>query len=303
MTQPDDLREDPPIEALDKKSLSERDICTKFITPAIASAGWDVHSQIREQFYFTKGRVIVRGKTVKRGEAKFADYLLFFKPNIPLAVIEAKDNKHSIGAGMQQALGYSDKSALDLPFAFSSNGDGFLLHDFTGTYPKVEQEFSLDAFPSPIELWERYCQWKGIEQDEQSIVSQDYHDDGSGRTPRYYQLNAINRTIEAIASGQNRILLVMATGTGKTYTAFQIIWRLWKAGIKKRILFLADRNILVDQTKTNDFKPFGTAMTKIQKRQIDKSYEIYLASIRPSPARMRRRTSTSSSRPTFSTSS
>ena len=262
---------------LEKKLLSERDICSKFILPALEAAGWDLQTQVREEFHFTKGRVIVRGKTVKRGASKYVDFLLYFKPNIPLAVIEAKDNNHTIAAGMQQALGYADKTALDLPFAFSSNGDGFLLHDFTGTFPQVEQELTLNGFPSPSDLWERYCRWKGINPSEQATVTQDYHDDGSGRTPRYYQLNAINRTIEAIATGQNRILLVMATGTGKTYTAFQIIWRLWKAGVKKRILFLADRNILVDQTKTNDFKPFGTKMTKIQKRQIDKSYEIYLA--------------------------
>lgn len=265
------------MDTFDKKSLSERDICTKFITPAIVAAGWDVHAQVREEVFFTKGRVIVRGKTVKRGEAKYADYILYHKPNIPLAVVEAKDNTHSIGAGMQQALGYADKAALALPFAFSSNGDGFLLHDFTGTFTAVEQELALDAFPAPDELWRRYCQWKGIKKEKILIVAQDYHDDGSGKSPRYYQLNAINRTIEAIANGQSRILLVMATGTGKTYTAFQIIWRLWKAGVKKRILFLADRNILVDQTKTNDFKPFGSAMTKIQNREIDKSYEIFLA--------------------------
>lgn len=178
---------------------------------------------------------------------------------------------------MQQALGYADKNALDLPFVFSSNGNAFLFHDSTETYPQVEQDLALDAFPSPDELWQRYCKWKKIGPDRLPIVTQSYYDDGSGKTPRYYQLNAINRTIEAIANGENRILLVMATGTGKTYTAFQIIWRLWKAGVKKRILFLADRNILVDQTRTNDFKPFGQAMTKIQKRQIDKSYEIYLA--------------------------
>lgn len=261
----------------DKKALSERDICTKFVTPAIVTAGWDLMRQIREQVYFTKGRVIVRGKTVKRGEPKFADYVLYHKPNIPLAVVEAKDNTHAVGAGMQQAIGYADRQALDLPFALSTNGDGFLLHDFTGTFPEVETELPLDAFPSPADLWRRYCRWKNLDPVLESVVSQDYYDDGSGKTPRYYQSNAINRTIEAVARGDNRILLVMATGTGKTYTAFQIIWRLWKAGVKKRILFLADRNILVDQTRTNDFKPFGSAMTKIRNRQADKSYEVYLA--------------------------
>lgn len=259
----------------DKKSLSERDICTKFITPAIVQAGWDLQTQVLEEKMFAKGRVIVRGRLVSRGEEKRADYILFHKPNIPIAIIEAKDNTHTIGDGMQQALKYGDM--LQVPFIFSSNGDGFLEHDRTVTNGEVERELTLEQFPSPEELWRRYCVWKGIDDPALRIVTQDYYSDGGVKSPRYYQVNAINRTLEAIARGDNRILLVMATGTGKTYTAFQIIWRLWKSKTKKRILFLADRNILVDQTKTNDFKPFGTAMTKIQKRQIDKSYEIYLA--------------------------
>ncbi len=261
---------------MDKKKLSERDICSKYITPAITNAGWDLHSQIREEVGFTKGRIIVRGKLHTRGEQKRADYILYYKSNIPLAVIEAKDNSFSIGAGMQQALNYAE--TLAVPFVFSSNGDGFLFHDVTGHATKMEQELTLDAFPSPAELWQRFCQWKGIETTEaRHTVEMPYYDDGTNRAPRYYQANAINNTVEAVAKGQQRILLVMATGTGKTYTAFQIIWRLWKSGTKKRILFLADRNILVDQTKNNDFKPFGAAMTKISKRQIDKSYEIYLS--------------------------
>ena len=260
---------------MDKKSLTERDICSKFITPAILQAGWDHHKQVREEVGFTKGRIIVRGKLHSRGEARRADYILYHQPNVPLAVIEAKDNKHSVGAGMQQALGYAD--ALDVPFVFSSNGDGFLFHDRTGTGAQLETELSLQQFPSPDELWQRYCQWKGLAGEACSKVEAPYYDDGSGRLPRYYQSNAINRTVEAVARGQERILLVMATGTGKTYTAFQIIWRLWKSKQKKRILFLADRNILVDQTRNNDFKPFGPAMTKIAKRQIDKSFEIYLS--------------------------
>ncbi|OYO30561.1 EcoAI/FtnUII family type I restriction enzme subunit R [Janthinobacterium sp. PC23-8] len=260
----------------DKKNLSERDICTKYITPAITTAGWDLHSQIREEVSFTKGRVIVRGKLHARGEQKRADYILYYKSNIPIAVIEAKENGHSVGAGMQQALNYAE--TLGVPFVFSSNGDAFLMHDRTGLADKVERELALDAFPSPTELWQRYCQWKGLDTKEaRHTVEMPYHDEGSGRTPHYYQANAINNTVEAVAKGQQRILLVMATGTGKTYTAFQIIWRLWKSGTTKRILFLADRNILVDQTKNNDFKPFGPAMTKISKRQIDKSYEIYLS--------------------------
>ncbi|AEQ95417.1 type I restriction enzyme EcoAI R protein [Xanthomonas oryzae pv. oryzicola BLS256] len=260
---------------MDKSSLTERDICTKFIIPSIVAAGWDLDLQVREEFAFTKGRVVVRGKLHSRGVARRADFVLYHRANLPLAVIEAKDNTHTVGSGMQQALGYAD--ALDVPFVFSSNGDGFLFHDRTATGDKVESELTLDQFPSPEELWRRYCLWKGLGEDARQVVESPYYDDGSSRSPRYYQINAINRTIEAVANGQNRILLVMATGTGKTYTAFQIIWRLWKSRQKKRILFLADRNILVDQTKNNDFKPFGTAMTKITKRQIDTSYEIYLS--------------------------
>ncbi|MBC7752427.1 MAG: DEAD/DEAH box helicase family protein [Candidatus Saccharibacteria bacterium] len=261
---------------VDKKSLSERDICSKYITPALTAAGWDLLTQIREEVGFTKGRIIVRGKLHTRGEQKRADYVLYHKANMPLAVIEAKDNKHSVGAGMQQALNYAE--ALAVPFVFSSNGNGFLMHDRTGLAVKTEQELTLDQFPTPAELWQRYCKWKGIyDEVARHTIEMPYYDDGTGRAPRYYQANAINLTVEAVAKGQQRILLVMATGTGKTYTAFQIIWRLWKSGAKKRILFLADRNILVDQTKNNDFKPFGAAMTKISKRQIDKSYEIYLS--------------------------
>ena len=261
---------------MSKKSLSESDICAKYITLAVIEAGWDEALQIRREVSFTKGRIIVRGKLHTRGEQKRADYILYYKANIPLAVIEAKDNKHSVGSGMQQALNYAE--TLDIPFVFSSNGDGFLCHDRTGLAALTEQELSLANFPSPTELWQRYCHYKGLETaDAKHTVEMPYYDDGMGRAPRYYQANAINNTIEAVAKGQQRILLVMATGTGKTYTAFQIIWRLWKSGTKKRILFLADRNILVDQTKNNDFKPFGAAMTKISKRQIDKSYEIYLS--------------------------
>ncbi len=258
-----------------KKELTERDICTKYITPALASSGWDIQSQIREEVSFTAGRIFVHGTKVKRGDAQRADYVLYYKPNMPIAVIEAKDNNHSVGSGMQQALGYAD--ALDVPFAFSSNGDGFLEHDRTCREGTVEREIPLSSFPTPGELWKRYCTAKGIVSTTESIIAQDYHADVTGKTPRYYQQIAINRTIEAITKGQNRILLVMAAGTGKTYTAFQIIWRLWRARAKRRILFLADRNILVDQTRINDFKPFESAMTKITNRQVDKSYEIYLS--------------------------
>jgi type I restriction enzyme, R subunit len=262
---------------MNKKTLSETDIRSKFITPALCGsggAGWDLMTQVREEAYFTKGRVIVRGKTVQRGEAKKADYLLYYKPNLPIAVIEAKDNNHAVGDGMQQALEYAE--ILDLPFAYSCNGDGFLEHDRTATAGTVTREIPLDQFPSPAALWARYCAARSLTPPQVAVTTQDYYDDGSRKSPRYYQLIAINRTVEAIARGENRILLVMATGTGKTYTAFQIIWRLWKAGTKKRILFLVDRNILADQTKTNDFKPFGKAMTKITNRTVDKAFEIYL---------------------------
>jgi type I restriction enzyme R subunit len=259
---------------LDKKKLSERDICTKFITPALEHAGWDIQDQVREEVSFTDGRIMVRGKVHTRGTPKRADYVLYYKSNLPIALIEAKDNNHTVGDGMQQALNYAE--TLDIPFVYSCNGDGFLEHDRTIKKGKIEKELKLNEFPSPEVLWDRYCIDKALDPNQQDIIRQDYYFN-QGKSPRYYQRIAINRTIEAIAQGQNRILLVMATGTGKTLTAFQIIYRLWKAGVKKRILFLADRNILIDQTYTNDFKPFGNKMTKIKNRMVDKSYEIYLA--------------------------
>ena len=258
---------------INKLELSETDIISKFILPAIKSSGWDDMTQIREEVKLRDGKVIVRGQMAVRKTVKSADIVLYHKPNLPLAVIEAKANKHSIGKGMQQALDYA--GLLEVPFIFSSNGDGFIFHDKTST-TVLETEISLEDFPTPAELWDKYCQWKGYTQAQLPIITQDYHDDGSGKSPRYYQLQAINKTIEAISRGQDRILLVMATGTGKTYTAFQIIWRLWKAREKKRILFLADRNILVDQTRVNDFQPFGTAMTKIEGRTVDPAFEIHL---------------------------
>lgn len=261
---------------VDKKSLSERDICTKFITPAIEKAGWDKQTQLLEEVTFTDGKIYVKGKLTARGTRKRADYILYYKPNIPIAIIEAKDNKHSLRAGIQQALDYA--TILDIPCVFSSNGDGFLFHDRTAEGEKIETEIDIENFPSPEELWEKYKKYKGIETPEaEKIASQEYYFDGSGRSPRYYQQIAVNRTVEAIAKGQDRILLVMATGTGKTYTAFQIIHRLWKSGAKKRILFLADRNALIDQTKRGDFKHFKDKMTVVKHRMIDKSYEIYLA--------------------------
>jgi len=259
---------------MNKKALSETDIRTKFITPAIAEK-WDVMTQVREEVFFTAGQVIVRGKTVSRGTAKKADYILYHKPNQPLAIVEAKDNNHTVGAGMQQALEYAE--ILDVPFVYSSNGDAFLEHDRTKKSGVVTREIPMDKFPSPEELWARYSGAKGYTPEQEIVATWDYFQNDSRKPPRYYQTIAINRTVEAIAKGQKRLLLVMATGTGKTFTAFQIIWRLWKSGAKKRILFLVDRNILADQTKTNDFKPFGAAMTKITNRHTDKSFEIYLS--------------------------
>ena len=261
---------------MNKKSLSERDICTKFITPAIENAGWNKLTQLREEVSFTAGKIFVRGKLKARGKGKRADYILFYKPNIPIAIVEAKNNEYSVRAGIQQALDYA--KILDIPCVFSSNGDGFLFHDRTTTDENIEKEIGLDEFPSPEQLWEKYKQYKGIKTPiAEKIAEQDYYFDGTDKKPRYYQQNAINRTVEAIANGQNRILLVMATGTGKTYTAFQIIHRLRKAGAKKRILFLADRNALIDQTRRGDFKHFKDKMTVVKSREVDKSYEIYLS--------------------------
>ncbi|MES2573798.1 MAG: DEAD/DEAH box helicase family protein [Bacteroidota bacterium] len=252
---------------MSKKDLSERDICTKFITPSLVKAGWDLHKQILEEVFFTDGKIYVRGKLTARGERKRADYILYYQDN-PIAIIEAKDNKHSISSGIQQALGYA--KILDIPCVFSSNGNGFLFHDRTKNDSQIETKLSNDEFPSPEVLWAKYKAYKGIVNDEgEKIALQKYFSDGSGRKPRYYQQNAINRTVEAIANGQNRILLVMATGTGKTYTAFQIIYRLWKSRSKKRILFLADRTALIDQTRKGDFKHFKDKMTIIKKKVLD----------------------------------
>lgn len=273
-----------------KKDLTEQDIRTKYITPAIKQAGWDEMTQLREEVYFTQGRILVNGKFTRRGKAKKADYVLYYRNNFPIAIVEAKDNNHSVGDGMQQAMEYA--ATLDVPFSFSSNGDGFLEHDFlTGK----ERELKMDELPSPIELYQRYTANLKINEHTQEVMATPYYSDGSGKTPRYYQEIAINRAVKAFAEGQKRILLVMATGTGKTLVAGQIIWRLWKAGSAKRILFLADRNILVDQTMTNDFKHFGDNMAKLsgkygsieyqdkqnlaiggKSKKVDKAYQIYL---------------------------
>ena len=262
-----------------KRDLSEADICDRYITPALDGAGWK-KSQIRREYSFTDGQMLVRGQLTTRGARKRADYVLFHHTNQPIAVIEAKDNQHSVGAGMQQALGYAE--TLGVPFVFSSNGDAFLLHDRSGTYAPIEQELALEEFPDPEELWRRYLQWRQIAPEQESLLTSQYYTTVGGKTPRYYQRLAVNRTIEAIARGQQRCLLVMATGAGKTYTVFNIIWRLWKTGTVRRVLFLADRNALVAQTITNDFAPFGDKKTKLNRRlldssgRLDTSYEIYL---------------------------
>jgi type I restriction enzyme R subunit len=259
---------------MNKQELTEAEIRSRYITPALQASSWDLHTQIREEYGFTYGRILVRGKKPERGKQKFIDYLLSYKKELPLAVVEAKDNRHSLGDGMQQALEYAE--LLDVPYVFSSNGDGFLFHDRTAT-ENPEKELSLDEFPTPEELYRRYRDWKGLDGEVEKVATQDYFFDPTFKDPRYYQRVAINRTVEAVAKGEKRILLVMATGTGKTFVAFQTIYRLWKSGAKKRVLFLADRNILIDQTKTNDFKPFGDKLFKITNRNADKAYEIYMA--------------------------
>ena len=260
-----------------KKELSESDICDLYITPAIKEAGWNQLTQIRREVTLTPGPIIVRGDMSSRNKKKkkFADYVLYQEPGVPVAVVEAKDNNHTVSHGMQQALGYTE--ILDVPSAFSSNGDAFASHnDAAQAGEDTETQLPLDQFPPPEVLWERYKTHRGIADESEELIVQPYHTDSSGKEPRYYQVEAINRVMEAIAKHQQRILLVMATGTGKTYTTFQIIWRLWKAKRVKRTLFLVDRNILADQTLVNDFKPFGSVMTKIRNRNIDPSYEIYL---------------------------
>lgn len=261
-----------------KRDFTETDTVSKLILPAVKQAGWDDMTQIRQEVKLRDGKVVVRGNIASRTVVKSADIVLYHKrPGMPLAVIEAKANKHEVGKGLQQALDYA--KLLDVPFAFASNGDGFIFHDKTAPAigGQLETEIRPEDFPSPEALWQKYAAWKGYAEAQLPVVTQEYFSDGSGKEPRYYQQQAINRTLDAVSAGQDRILLVMATGTGKTYTAFQIIWRLWKARAKKRILFLADRNILVDQTKIGDFQPFGQSMAKISKRKIDPSYEIQLA--------------------------
>lgn len=257
---------------MNKRNMSEEDIKLKFITPAIMNAGWDIHKQVRMEYAFTDGRIILRGNITTRGKRKRADYLLSYKSNLPLAIIEAKDNNHSIGQGLQQAIGYA--KMLDVPYVYSSNGDGFIEQNLiTG---KVK-ELTLDEFPSPEQLYQRYKLDKNIDEKEEQLLLEPYYYTNNYKTPRYYQRVAINKTIEAVSNGQDRILVVSATGTGKTFMTFQMIYRLWKSGAKRKILFLADRNILIDQTISGDFKPFSGKMTKVSNRKLDSSYEIYLA--------------------------
>lgn len=250
---------------------SEEDVKLKFITPAIICK-WDKMKQVTMEYSFTDGRVIVRGNLTSRGKPKRADYLLSLKANMPIAIVEAKDDSHSVGAGMQQAIEYAQ--ALDVPFVYSSNGKAFLEHDMlTGK----EREIKLEDFPTPDELWTRYKIGKNISAPQEKVINEPYYYAVGDKKPRYYQRIAINKAVDAVAQGQNRILITMATGTGKTYTAFQIVWRLWKSGIKRKILYLADRNILIDQTMANDFKPFEKYMTKVTNKKLDSSYEIYFA--------------------------
>lgn len=262
---------------ISKKELSETDICDLYITPAIINAGWDQLKQVRRNVTLTPGPIVVRGSMSARNKKKkkFADYVLFKEPGVPLAIVEAKDNTHTVSHGMQQALGYA--GLLQVPSAFSSNGDGFASHNkVPAGDEEIETEFPLHDFPHPDLLWTRYKTYHNINEEEQNLIVQAYHEDSAGKEPRYYQLDAVNRTMEAVAKGEKRVLLVMATGTGKTFTIFHIIWRLWKSKTVKRVLFLVDRNILADQTLINDFKPFGSVMTKIKNRHIDPSYEIQL---------------------------
>lgn len=258
---------------MDKKTLTEEDIKLRFITPSITKAGWK-NELIRMEYYFTDGRVIFQGNVHARQKGKKADYLLHSSPNHPIAIVEAKGNNKPLGGGMQQAMEYAQ--ILDIPFAYSSNGDGFLEHDFlTGK----ERKLTLEDFPSPESLYKRLVEFKGFISKELITISQPFYSSPYTYEPRYYQRIAVNRTVEAIAKGQNRVLIVMATGTGKTITAFQIIHRLRTSGLKKKILYLADRNVLIQQTMEQDFKPFKKKkiITKVQNAKIDSAFEVYMA--------------------------
>lgn len=253
------------------KSLSEQDIRDRFITPALEQAGWDAEHR-RAEYSFTAGAIIVNGTLKHRKQGKRADYILLTKENYPIAVVEAKDYNHTPSDGIQQAIDYAE--ILDIPFAYSSNGEAFVEHDMlTGKERTIEN----DNFPTPLALRARLQEHKRLTMEEQDIIDVPYYTDSDSFEPRYYQRIAINRTVEAVARGQKRILLVMATGTGKTYTAFQIIHRLHAAKKARRILYIADRNILIDQTMRQDFKPFSKIMTKIKGKEPESGYEIYMS--------------------------
>lgn len=259
---------------LDKKHMSEEDIKLQYITPAV-TVRWSI-GKITMETQITDGRVNLKGNFVFREKPRRADYLLYLNANNPIAVIEAKDNKHSVSAGLQQAMTYAQM--LDLPFAYSSNGDGFAEHDFlTGQM----REFGLDEFPTEDELIARYKSESGITPAQETAIQQPYYSSQNTYAPRYYQRIAVNRTLDAIAKGQNRILLVMATGTGKTYTAFQIVYRLLQSGMKRKILYLADRNNLVDQSIQQDFSPLEKTIHKINFAKDDPttitSHEVYFS--------------------------
>lgn len=252
--------------------MNEEDTKLKLITPAVEKAGWNKMRQMFCEYSYTDGEIIVRGKMTTRGKRKKVDYLLMHQRDVPIAVIEAKDTQHAVGAGMQQGIGYA--ADLRVPFVYSSNGKGFLEHDMmTG----AERELPMDGFPSPDELWARYSRQDGLTDEGEEIVEAPYYHDYGSLTPRYYQRNAVNETIRAIAHGQRRILLVMATGTGKTFTAFQLVHRLRESGAVRKVLYLADRNVLVDQTITGDFKPLEKVTTKVKGRTLDSAYEVYFS--------------------------
>lgn len=259
---------------LSKKEMSEEDIKLQYITPAIASK-WD-RGKITMETQVTNGKINLKGNLVFREKPKRADYILYLNANNPIAIIEAKDNKHSISHGLKQAMIYAQM--LDLPFAYSSNGDGFAEHDFlTGK----ERQFGLDEFPTEAELVARFKHESGMTPAQEMVIEQPYYSSQNTYPPRYYQRIAINRTVDAIARGQNRLLLVMATGTGKTYTAFQIVYRMLQSGLKRKILYLADRNILVDQSIQQDFAPLEKVIHKINVAKDDKStitsHEVYFS--------------------------
>ncbi len=261
---------------IDKKQMTEEDIKLNFITPALLEKGWKDKITMETAVKFTDGKINLKGNLVSREKPKKADYILYLNKNNPIAIVEAKDNNHTVSYGLQQSMDYA--KMMDIPFAYSSNGDGFMEHDFiTG----IEKDISLNEFPTPEELYTRFKQEKHLSENEETVLNQPYYTSQNTYPPRYYQRNAINRTVERIASGQQRILLVMATGTGKTYTAFQIIYRLLKSKLKKKILYLADRNILVDQSIQQDFSPLEKTIHKVNFSKDDRttitSYEVYFS--------------------------